>query len=74
MLTNRYSKTREQEDVDYLADGVKIGHEMRYKMETTEAERYGDGGMDTPDWDSLSARARRRSAGKQPHRYRGMYV
>lgn len=40
---------------------------MRYKTETTEAERRGDG-LDDPDWDSLSARARRR---QQTQRQRG---
>lgn len=55
----RFLKVRDQEDVDYIADGVKIGHEMRFKAETTEAERRGDG-IDEPDWDSLSARAKRR--------------
>lgn len=64
-------KTREQEDVDYLADGVNIGHEMRFKTETMEVERRGDG-VDEPDlFDSLSARARRRNNNRQPHRYRG---
>ncbi|KAF5293442.1 hypothetical protein FQA39_LY02927 [Lamprigera yunnana] len=55
----RLLKVRNQHDVDYLADGVKIGHEMRFRAETTEAERRGDG-IDEPDWDSLSARAKRR--------------
>lgn len=41
---------------------------MKYKTETTEAERRGDS-LDDPDWDSLSARARRR-----PQRYRGKCV
>lgn len=44
---------------------------MRYKGETTEFERRGDG-VDEPDWDSLSARIKRRANNtKQPHRYRG---
>lgn len=75
MLTStdnsRYRKTREQEDVDYLADGVNVGHEMRFKTETMEVERRGDG-VDEPDlFDSLSARVRRRNNNRQPHRYRG---
>jgi hypothetical protein len=68
--SQRYLKTRDQEDVDYLADGVKIGHEMRFRTETMEVERRGD--EDEPDFDSLSARARRRTNNtRQPHRYRG---
>ncbi|KAK5640871.1 hypothetical protein RI129_009418 [Pyrocoelia pectoralis] len=55
----RLYKVRDQEDVDYVADGVKVGHEMRFKAETTEVERRGDG-VDEPDWDSLSARVKRR--------------
>ncbi|XP_044253586.1 uncharacterized protein LOC123004400 isoform X2 [Tribolium madens] len=69
--SQKYLKTREQEDVDYLADGVKIGHEMRFRTETMEVERHGDDD-DEPDFDSLSARARRRVNNRQPHRYRGL--
>ncbi|KYB26130.1 hypothetical protein TcasGA2_TC006187 [Tribolium castaneum] len=69
--SQRYLKTRDQEDVDYLADGVKIGHEMRFRTETMEVERHGDDD-DEPDFDSLSARARRRANNRQPHRYRGL--
>lgn len=66
----RYYKCKDQEEVEYVADGAKIGKEMRYKGETTEFERRGDG-IDEPDWDSLSARVKRRTNTKQPHRYRG---
>lgn len=70
-LLSRYAKTRDQEDVEYLADGVKIGQEMRFKTETMDVERRGDG-VDEPDlFDSLSARARRRANNRYPHRYRG---
>nr|CAH7757891.1 unnamed protein product [Callosobruchus chinensis] len=70
--SERYLKTREQEDVDYVENGVNVGHEMRFKTETMEVERRGDG-VDEPDvFDSLSARARRRAANRQPHRYRGI--
>ncbi|XP_063915870.1 uncharacterized protein Chas isoform X2 [Zophobas morio] len=69
--SQRYLKTRDQEDVDYLADGVKIGHEMRFRTETMEVERHGDDD-DEPDFDSLSARARRRPNNRPPHRYRGL--
>ncbi|XP_060522491.1 serine/arginine repetitive matrix protein 1 isoform X3 [Cylas formicarius] len=70
--SQRYVKTREQEDVDYLSGGKNIGHEMRYKTETMEVEKRGDG-VDEPDlFESLSARARRRGNNRQPHRYRGI--
>ncbi|XP_056633273.1 zinc finger CCCH domain-containing protein 13 isoform X1 [Diorhabda sublineata] len=70
--SQRYLKTREQEDVDYIADGVNIGHEMRFKTETMEADRRGDG-VDEPDlFESLSARARRRANTRQPYRQRGL--
>lgn len=60
ILYDRYSKTKDQEFVEYLADGVKIGEEMRYKAETTEGERFGDGQDTDPHaWDSLSTRMRR---------------
>lgn len=66
----RYLKTRDQEDVDYIADGINVGHEMRYRADNTEMERRGDGFEDL-EWDSLSARARRRSNTRPPHKYRG---
>ncbi|CAH2011488.1 unnamed protein product [Acanthoscelides obtectus] len=70
MMSRTYLKTREQEDVDYVQNGVNVGHEMRFKTETMEVERRGDG-VDEPDvFDSLSARARRRAVNRQPHRYR----
>ncbi|XP_045477494.1 serine/arginine repetitive matrix protein 1 isoform X2 [Harmonia axyridis] len=69
--TERHLKTRDQVDVDYLADGVTIGHEMRFKTENVEVERKGDG-LDEPDFDSLSARLRRRTQNRPPHRYRGV--
>ncbi|KAK9718713.1 hypothetical protein QE152_g23050 [Popillia japonica] len=70
--SQRYYKSKDQEEVEYIADGVKIGKEMRYKGETTEFERRGDG-VDEPDWDSLSARIKRRANNtKQPHRYRDL--
>ncbi|XP_030754157.1 serine/arginine repetitive matrix protein 1 isoform X2 [Sitophilus oryzae] len=69
--SQRYLKTREQEDVDYLANGKNVGHEMRYKTETMEVDKRGDD--DTDLFESLSARARRRlNNNKQPHRYRGL--
>ncbi|CAH0564776.1 unnamed protein product [Brassicogethes aeneus] len=73
--SQRFKKTREQEEVDYLANGVNIGHEMRFKTETMEVERRGDG-LDEVDFDTLSARVRRRQNNArpqpQPQRYRGI--
>ncbi|XP_044758425.1 serine/arginine repetitive matrix protein 1 isoform X2 [Coccinella septempunctata] len=69
--SERYLKTRDQVDVDYLADGVNIGHEMRFKTENVEVERKGDG-LNEPDFDSLSARLRKRTQNRPPHRYRGI--
>lgn len=71
MFFFRYLKTREQEDVDYLANGRNIGHEMKYKTETMEIDKRGDDDIDL--FESLSTRARRRG-NRQPHRYRGMRV
>lgn len=69
----RYLKTRDQEDVDYIANGVNIGHEMRYRADNMEVERRGDG-FDEPEWDSLSARARRRVVNaRPPQKYRGQF-
>lgn len=71
-LFYRYLKTREQEDVDYVANGKNVGHEMKYKTETMEVDKRGDDEVDL--FDSLSTRARRRlqQNNRQPHRYRGM--
>lgn len=77
----RYLKTREQEDVDYVTNnGINVGHEMRYRTDNTEMERYHrQRGVDDEDikrvGDSLSAGARRRSsnnnATRAPLKYRG---
>ncbi|KAL1497205.1 hypothetical protein ABEB36_008202 [Hypothenemus hampei] len=68
--TQRYLKTREQEDVDYLSNGKNIKHEMKYKTETMEIDKRGDDDMDL--FDSLSTRAKKRVNNRQPHRYRGL--
>ncbi|XP_066153463.1 serine/arginine repetitive matrix protein 1 isoform X3 [Euwallacea fornicatus] len=67
--SQRYLKTREQEDVDYLANGRSVGHEMKYKTETMEIDKRGEDEVDL--FESLSTRARRRG-NRQPHRYRGV--
>uniref|UniRef100_A0AAR5PDD4 Uncharacterized protein n=1 Tax=Dendroctonus ponderosae TaxID=77166 RepID=A0AAR5PDD4_DENPD len=70
--SQRYLKTREQEDVDYVANGKNVGHEMKYKTETMEVDKRGDDEVDL--FESLSTRARRRlqQNNRQPHRYRGL--
>ncbi|KAJ1531657.1 hypothetical protein ONE63_000328 [Megalurothrips usitatus] len=59
----RFRKSKDQELVEYVADGVKIGEEMRYQCENVEGERFGDPQAlaleDQQEWDSLSARIRR---------------
>ena len=59
--SHRYTKTKDQDLVEYIADGVKIGEEMRYVAENTEGERHGEPAdvADHQEWDSLSTRIRR---------------
>ncbi|XP_076271413.1 uncharacterized protein LOC143203154 isoform X2 [Rhynchophorus ferrugineus] len=68
--SQRYLKTREQEDVDYLADGKNIGHEMRYKTETMEIDKRGEDETDL--FMSSSAKGKKKINNRQPHRYRGL--
>ncbi|XP_076271419.1 uncharacterized protein LOC143203154 isoform X3 [Rhynchophorus ferrugineus] len=68
--SQRYLKTREQEDVDYLADGKNIGHEMRYKTETMEIDKRGEDETDL--FMSSSAKGKKKINNRQPHRYRGI--
>ncbi|XP_075220307.1 chascon isoform X2 [Lycorma delicatula] len=56
--SEHYTKSKDQELVEYLADGVKIGGEMRYEAENVEGGRRGDP-MDSQQWDSLSTRIRK---------------
>lgn len=69
LLNYRYLKTKEQEDVDYLADGKNIGHEMRYKTETMEIDKRGEDETDL--FVSSSAKGKKKTNNRQPHRYRG---
>ncbi|XP_054256952.1 uncharacterized protein LOC128981962 isoform X2 [Macrosteles quadrilineatus] len=59
--SQHYTKTKDQEFVDYLADGKRIGREMRYEAENMEGDRQGDTGLleDPQEWDSLSTRIRK---------------
>lgn len=64
----RFRKTKEQELVEYVADGVKMGEEVRFEAENVEGDRRGDVGglkMETLEWDSLSERVRRMRTEKQ---------
>ncbi|KYN07628.1 hypothetical protein ALC62_01448, partial [Cyphomyrmex costatus] len=40
--SQRYIKKREEDVVDYISAGERVGREMRYVAETTEGERIGD--------------------------------
>lgn len=56
--SQHFHKTRDEQTVETVADGVVIAKEVRYVAETADMDR--DGPMDTPsDWDSLSDRVRK---------------
>lgn len=40
--SQRYVKKREEDVVDYISAGERVGREMRYVAETSEGERIGD--------------------------------
>jgi len=69
--SHRFAKTKDQDIVEFIADGVKVGQETRYQCETTEGERYGDpnamaaADAANRDWDSLSMRIKRMRKNKQ---------
>ncbi|XP_031629629.1 uncharacterized protein LOC116344908 isoform X2 [Contarinia nasturtii] len=56
--SQRFSKRRDEQEVEYVADGKTIGKEMRYLAETEDIERSGPK-EDASDWDSLSDRVRK---------------
>lgn len=56
--SQRFSKRRDEQEVEYVADGKTIGKEMRYLAETEDIERDGPV-EDASDWDSLSDRVRK---------------
>ena len=56
--SQRFSKIRDEQEVEYVADGKTIGKEMRYLAETEDIERDGTQ-EDADDWDSLSDRVRK---------------
>jgi hypothetical protein len=73
--SHRFVKSKDQDLVEYIADGVKIGEEMRYVAENVEGERHGDPSdmVDHQEWDSLSTRIRRmRRQGTKPHHTKGI--
>ncbi|PNF16651.1 hypothetical protein B7P43_G06437 [Cryptotermes secundus] len=73
--SHRFVKSKDQDLVEYIADGVKIGEEMRYVAENLEGERHGDPAdmADHQEWDSLSTRIRRmRRQGTKPHHTKGI--
>lgn len=66
--SQRFRKTKDQELVEYLADGVKVGEEMRFEAENVEGNRRGNPDslkMDSIEWESLSERIRRMRREKQ---------
>lgn len=74
--SHRYAKTKDQELVEYLADGEKIGEQMRYEAVNEEGDRTGDAidhrllmgnAAELAGWDSLSERIRKmRDRQQQP--------
>lgn len=72
--SHRYAKTKDQELVEYLADGEKIGEQMRYEAINEEGDRLGDVDQlmmantgELVGWESLSERIRRmRDRQQQP--------
>lgn len=56
--TQRFAKRRDEQEVEYVADGKSIKKEMRYAAETEDIERDGPP-EDASDWDSLSDRVRK---------------
>lgn len=56
--TQRFAKRRDEQEVEYVADGKTIKKEMRYAAETEDIERDGPP-EDASDWDSLSDRVRK---------------
>lgn len=40
--SQRFSKKRDEDVVDYISGGERVAREMRYVAETTEGERIGD--------------------------------
>lgn len=56
--SQRFSKRRDEQEVEYVADGKTIGKEMRYLAETEDIARDGPKENES-DWDSLSDRVRK---------------
>lgn len=72
--SQRFSKRRDEQEVEYVADGKTIGKEMRYFAENEDIERDGPQ-EDASDWDSLSDRVRkaRRQQKTLLQQHRGLY-
>lgn len=62
--TQRFAKRRDEQEVEYVADGKTIKKEMRYAAETEDIERDGPP-EDASDWDSLSDRVRKARLAKK---------
>lgn len=73
--SHRYAKTKDQELVEYLANGEKVGEQMRYEAINEEGDRLGDvdqlmmanSAGELAGWESLSERIRKmRDRQQQP--------
>lgn len=66
--SQRYRKTKDQEVVEYIADGVKVGEKIKFEAENVEGDRKGNPEnlkIDSLEWESLSERIRRMRREKQ---------
>ena len=64
----KFRKTKEQELIEYVADGVKMGEEVLFEAENLEGDRHGDANalkINPLEWESLSERVRRMRKEKQ---------
>ncbi|KAG8231728.1 hypothetical protein J437_LFUL013192 [Ladona fulva] len=56
---HKFVRTKEEEIVSYLADGVKIAEEMKYRAENFEGEKEGGDETDAPRLRGLKSKASR---------------
>lgn len=68
--SHRYRKTKDQEMVEYIKNGRKIGEQIHYEAEDFEGDRRGNPlnlnmAVDSLEWESLSERIRRMRREKQ---------
>lgn len=56
--SQRFTKVRDEQEVEYVADGKTVKKEMRYAAENEDMQRDGSPENES-DWDSLSDRVRK---------------